>query len=196
MLIVSVAFFPPLGMLPRFDALRLPGPVDIDLFYLFDPPAALRWPLLPLWGGVALLLTLLPALQWLLSRKPAPQVVVNVERCTGCTLCAADCPDKAIPMKPREEGAGYKYLAEIDPELCVGCGICIGACGRLAFSLHGRPVEWLWDEVVARARARAEGQPVKLVFTCERLVPAAGRAGDRGRGHPAGVRRHGAPRPG
>jgi ferredoxin len=71
-------------------------------------------------------------------------------------------------MKQREEGAKYKYLAAVDPKLCVGCGICIGACDPLALSLHNRPVEWLWDEVVARAKVRAEGQPVKLVFTCER----------------------------
>ena len=166
LLIVSVAL--PLGMLPRFDALRLPGPVDIDLFYLFYLPAALRWPLLPLGGGVALLLALLAALPWLLNRNPAPQVMVNVERCTGCTLCAADCPYKAIQMAERSDGKPHKYQAVLDPKLCVGCGICIGACEPLALALHGKPVEWLWDEVIARARARADGQPVKLVFTCER----------------------------
>ena len=71
-------------------------------------------------------------------------------------------------MKQREEGAKYKYLAAVNPKLCVGCGICIGACDPLALSLHNRPVEWLWDEVVARAGIRSEGQPVKLLFTCER----------------------------
>ncbi len=158
----------PLGMLPPLDPLRLPGPVNLDAFYLFYLPAALRWPPLPLWGGVAVLLALSAALPWLLARPKTPPVAVNAERCTGCTLCAADCPYQAITMKPQAEGAKHKYLAEINPKLCVGCGICIGACDPLALSLHNRPVEWLWDEVVARAGRRSDGRPVKLVFTCER----------------------------
>ena len=123
-------------MLPPLDPLRLPGPVNLDAFYLFYLPAALRWPPLPLWGGLAILLVLSAALPWLLSRQPAPPVAVNTDRCTGCTLCAADCPYKAITMKQREEGAKYKYLAAVNPKLCVGCGICIGACDPLALSLH------------------------------------------------------------
>ena len=42
----------PLGMLPPLNPLRLPGPVNIDRFYLSYLPAALRWPPLPLWGGI------------------------------------------------------------------------------------------------------------------------------------------------
>jgi ferredoxin len=166
LLIASVAI--PLGMLSRLDGLRLPGPLNIDVFYLFYLPAALRWPLLPLWGGIAAVLILLTALPWLLNRKPASRVAVNLERCTGCTLCAADCPYQAITVAPREAGAKYKNMAVVDPKLCVGCGVCIGACEPLALSLQGQPVEWLWDEVIARATVRADGQPVKLVFTCER----------------------------
>ena len=166
--LLLAAIIVPLGMLPPLDPLRLPGPVNLDAFYLFYLPAALRWPPLPLWGGLAILLVLSAALPWLLGRQPAPPVAVNTDRCTGCTLCAADCPYKAITMKQREEGAKYKYLAAVNPKLCVGCGICIGACDPLALSLHNRPVEWLWDEVVARAGIRSEGQPVKLLFTCER----------------------------
>ena len=125
--LLLAAIVVPLGMLPPLDPLRLPGPVNIDIFYLFYLAAALRWLPLPVWGGVIFLLTLSAALPWLLARQPAPPVAVNGERCTGCTLCAADCPYKAITMAPRQVGARHKYLAEINSKLCVGCGICIGA---------------------------------------------------------------------
>ena len=155
-------------MLPPLDPLRLPGPVNLDAFYLFYLPVALRWPPLPLWGGLAILLALSAALPWLLDRQPAPWVAVSTDRCTGCTLCAADCPYKAITMKQREEGAKYKYLAAVNPKPCVGCGICIGACDPLALSLQGQPVEWLRDEVVARATFAWRANRSSWCSPCER----------------------------
>jgi ferredoxin/cytochrome c551/c552 len=166
--LLLAAVLVPLGMLPPLDPLRLPGPVNLDAFYLFLLPAALRRPPVLLGGGLIALLALSAAIPWLLARPKTQPVAVNAERCTGCTLCAADCPYKAITMTPREEGAAHKYLAQVNPKLCVGCGVCIGACDPLALSLRSGPVEWLWDEVIARAGARAEGKSVKLIFTCER----------------------------
>ena len=60
--LLLAAIIVPLGMLPPLDPLRLPGPVNLDAFYLFYLPAALRWPPLPLWGGLAIVLALSAAL--------------------------------------------------------------------------------------------------------------------------------------
>lgn len=170
--LLLAAIVVPLGMLPPLDPLRLPGPVNLDAFYLLYLPAALHWPPFLLWGGAAVLLALAAALPWLLGRRPEPPVAVNADRCTGCTLCAADCPYKAIRMAPRADGARHKYLAVVNPKLCVGCGVCVGACVPLALTLRGEPADLLWNEVIARATVRAGaqpgGEPVKLVFTCER----------------------------
>jgi NADH:ubiquinone oxidoreductase subunit F (NADH-binding)/NAD-dependent dihydropyrimidine dehydrogenase PreA subunit len=43
------------------------------------------------------------------------------ERCTGCTLCAQFCPEKAI-------AGGRKKPHAIDSPKCVKCGICIDTC--------------------------------------------------------------------
>ncbi|MGQ9491595.1 MAG: hydrogenase iron-sulfur subunit [Anaerolineae bacterium] len=117
-------------------------------------------------GGTAAILALLAALPWLLGRRRPAPVMVNPDRCTGCRLCEHDCPYKAITMVERPAGSPHKYLAAVDPRLCVSCGICVGSCLPLALTLDGRPPELLWQAVLAHARAN--GQQIKLVFTCER----------------------------
>jgi NAD-dependent dihydropyrimidine dehydrogenase PreA subunit len=43
------------------------------------------------------------------------------ENCTGCTLCARNCPADAIDGSPRE-------VHVIDQEKCIRCGICRNVC--------------------------------------------------------------------
>ena len=46
---------------------------------------------------------------------------INAEACTGCTLCATQCPQEAI--------TGDKKAAHtIDPKKCIKCGICKDVC--------------------------------------------------------------------
>ena len=169
-IVVLASILAPVGMLAKASPLRLPGPVDIDLFYLFYLPAALRWPALPFWGGVALLGILATIIPWLLIRKPLPPIRIDATRCTGCTLCAADCPYKAIVMAPREDDSGRKLIAVVNPKLCVSCGVCIGSCSFMAMTLGDRLAQPLWEQTAARVAEgyRGGGRAVKVVFTCER----------------------------
>jgi ferredoxin/coenzyme F420-reducing hydrogenase delta subunit/mono/diheme cytochrome c family protein len=177
-IVVLAAILAPVGMLPAASPLRLAGPVDLDLFYLAYLPVALtpNVPALPFWIGAMLLVILFTALPCLLRRKPLPPVHIHAERCTGCTLCAADCPYKALVMAPREDESGHKLIAAINEKLCVSCGMCLGSCSFDALSLGDQSPARFSEEAAARiaeGHRQAGGRPVKVVFACERHVRAS-----------------------
>jgi len=44
------------------------------------------------------------------------------EKCSGCRLCAAVCPYKAIGFEPQ------RRASKVNPLLCHGCGTCVATC--------------------------------------------------------------------
>ncbi len=165
LLVLAAAFFPA-GMLPPGDLGQLPGAFPIDIFFLFYLPASLNNPV-GVWVAIVLVVVVSALVPWLIRRKPLKPVSINGPRCTGCTLCSADCPYKALKMVERTDGLPHKFVALLDPELCVSCGICIGSCPTLAISLGDQPPEAVWEQTVAQAAARSE-KPISVVFACER----------------------------
>ncbi len=169
-LLVAAALIPA-EMLPPINLEQQPGAVTLDALFLLWIPIALRAdPLLP-WVALAVLAVGAAAIPWLARPGQPPRLVVDAPRCTGCTKCAIDCPYQAIAMRPRTDGRRHKYVAVADQNRCVSCGLCLGACDVLALSLGPQPVTALEHSVLqqlARDKAQAGGQPVTLVFTCER----------------------------
>ncbi|HHC09595.1 MAG TPA: hydrogenase iron-sulfur subunit [Actinobacteria bacterium] len=172
--IVVVAVVWPLGMLPPFDPTRLPADFPFDPFYLFLLPPGLELgrPSL-VWIAFVAVAVVVTALPWVLRRPPLPAIVVHEDRCTGCTLCAVDCPYGALEMVPRDDGEHHQ-LAVVTPDRCVSCGICIGSCPVEALTLGELPVEPLWEET---QRLAATGSSPRLVYICERHALYVG--GDR-----------------
>lgn len=190
--IVIASLLWPVGMLPALNADKLPGSFPLDPFYLFLMPAGLELSPGLLWGGFLLLSGVVTAIPWLLRRKPLDPIVVSEERCTGCTLCVADCPYDALEMIPREDDAKYRQLAIVHDDRCVACGVCVGSCPTEALTLGEEPAERLWDEV---SRLAATGN--RIVLTCERhaLHGARGSLGESGATTAAGDTAHVVPLP-
>jgi len=53
-------------------------------------------------------------------RSAAGRRVILTDACTGCTGCAAICPESAIMV--------YAGRIEVIEERCSGCGYCVVAC--------------------------------------------------------------------
>lgn len=47
--------------------------------------------------------------------------VIDKDKCVGCTLCAKNCPVKAI-------SGSVKQPHEINPDVCIKCGKCLSGC--------------------------------------------------------------------
>jgi ferredoxin len=166
--IVLVSVLWPLGMLPAFDASRVPFSFPADPFYLFLLPLGLRVSPLVVWGGFILIGIVLSLIPWILRKRrdEPPEIIVDDDLCTGCTLCVADCPYGALTMMPREDGK-HRQVAVVVPDRCVGCGICLGSCADDALLLGENRLASLIAVTADRSSVR-HGEPV--VFACERHI--------------------------
>lgn len=134
----SVAW--PLVLGPEADLLRLPGRVDLDVFYAFWVPAARRMSPGAVWLAFLAASAGLLAVPWLTrpaAGKVPPRSWVEERLCTGCEQCYHDCPYEAISMVERGDDREGR-VARVDPALCVSCGICAGSCAPMGIGPAGR----------------------------------------------------------
>ena len=208
----------PVGLLSQGDLLRLPGAITFDpIFLFFLPFPGAHW----LWLALTVVALVAAALPWLsrsvrqsraVPAAPAtpvatyppahpagPRVRILTDRCTGCTLCALDCPYGALEMVERDDGRPHKYVARELPDRCVSCGICVGSCDVLAVTLGQTMPENLLGLMAGQASAAPRPaataasiplDPVQLrgahvVFTCERHAAQGARPYLDGRLTPA-----------
>ena len=99
----------------------------------------------------------------------------GLERCIGCSLCAAACPTNCILVVAGENtdeeryspGERYAEVYEINLLRCIFCGYCAEACPTeaivlehdFALSVHDR-----WDAIITREELLEPHRPEYIVL--------------------------------
>ncbi len=152
------------------DLTRILETVKLDWTYMGFLPltSLLGAPLF--WGGSLLLIGLLLSLPWLMRGQNMGPAIVIDQNCTGCALCARECPYNAIDMEHRDDDTTFSSLAVVKPNLCTGCGVCVGACADDAIELmglHSAVVRQDLQRTLAHSDPVAHQPPV-IIYTCDR----------------------------
>ncbi len=100
--------------------------------------------------------------------SPLGWLTVDTEKCTGCGLCARECPDGALTITSSEDGI-FRLLFKYGN--CTACGQCMEICPESALSLErrlepdkiGSESVLLEDEVIKCSGCGAPVGPRKMV---------------------------------
>jgi 2-oxoglutarate ferredoxin oxidoreductase subunit delta len=60
--------------------------------------------------------------------KVKGRIVVDVERCKGCSVCIGACPTEVIDLAEEVNSKGYHYAYMANAEACTGCTNCAVVC--------------------------------------------------------------------
>lgn len=134
-LVILSVFLWPITMEQPAVMAQHPTEFDVDWFFLW--PYWLQSATSPLlfWSIIIVALVVACTIPYMVKTPPVPAAEVVDTKCTGCSLCAKDCPFAAIEMVPAPAGSRFKLLATVMPYRCSGCGVCVGACAFDAIDL-------------------------------------------------------------
>ncbi len=55
-------------------------------------------------------------------------IVVDIEKCKGCSVCIPACPTDVIALAKEVNGKGYHFAFMENPDVCTGCTNCALVC--------------------------------------------------------------------
>jgi len=108
-------------------------------------------------------------------RIPRPKnsgiLILDKEKCTGCSLCTIDCPTKALTLYQNGERDTYQILFR--QEICNTCGVCEKSCPENCLQLeeHGLEQDRSGKETKVNPERRFSTSPSKARFgAVERVI--------------------------
>lgn len=63
-------------------------------------------------------------------------IIVDAERCKGCGLCTAHCPQNVVELGQKVNSKGYHYAEMFRPDDCTGCTNCAIICPDGAIKVY------------------------------------------------------------
>lgn len=60
--------------------------------------------------------------------KVKGRIVVDIERCKGCSVCIGACPTEVIDLAEEVNSKGYHYSYMANAAACIGCTNCAVVC--------------------------------------------------------------------
>jgi 2-oxoglutarate ferredoxin oxidoreductase subunit delta len=71
--------------------------------------------------------------------KARGMVIIDEDRCKGCSLCVSVCPKHILQLADgRFNAKGYRPVEVTDPEACTGCAMCAIMCPDVVFTVYRR----------------------------------------------------------
>jgi 2-oxoglutarate ferredoxin oxidoreductase subunit delta len=70
---------------------------------------------------------------------PPGKIVIDKDRCKGCSYCTEFCPRDALVMGKEINSKGYTLAVVADENKCLGCGLCEVICPEFAVRVINNP---------------------------------------------------------
>jgi 2-oxoglutarate ferredoxin oxidoreductase subunit delta len=81
----------------------------------------------------------------------AGKIIIDKERCKGCTLCVTVCPHNVITLAEKANSKGY-FPAQATGPNCTGCANCAIVCPDAAIEVYR-------ENDTANARSARKNKP-------------------------------------
>ena len=72
--------------------------------------------------------------------KVKGDIIIDIEKCKGCELCAAACPQQSLELSRKLNSKGYHYIVKIEDN-CTGCTNCALVCPDSVIKVYRRTVK-------------------------------------------------------
>jgi 2-oxoglutarate ferredoxin oxidoreductase subunit delta len=69
------------------------------------------------------------------------EIIIDVEKCKGCQVCAPACALDCIGFSPKVNAKGYNYAVLEKSEACIGCANCAIVCPDAVITVYKEKVD-------------------------------------------------------